>query len=246
MVGPYGGGPGFRRQTPTGVGGLTQNPRGSGGFEGGMQSPAPRPMGPPSPSIQGRPTMFPGAQNPGNPGIMGRPLGAGRPYMPVGGGQLDSSRSLNSPGGFRKTPYENYVASGPEDRMNLQEFRQAGMAPQYSNLNVMRQANGMEPLTPEQMKQMAAQRQTSGGGGFQTPYGQYRSDYAANPGIAPAMSRPEFWQSGAAQSYTPQREPRPTRTYELPVPPWAVYTPPSPQPVPPQTQYNPYLAGQLR
>lgn len=190
--------------------------------------------------------MFPGAQNPGNSGIMGRPLGAGRPYMPVGGGQLDSSRSLNSPGGFRKTPYENYVASGPEDRMNLQEFRQAGMAPQYSNLNVMRQANGMEPLTPEQMKQMAAQRQTSGGGGFQTPYGQYRSDYAANPGIAPAMSRPEFWQSGAAQSYTPQREPRPTRTYELPVPPWAVYTPPSPQPVPPQTQYNPYLAGQLR
>ena len=242
MIGPFGGGPGYRRQTPPGVGGLTQDPRGGGGFEGGLRSPQPRPMGPPSPSIQGRPTMFPGAQNPGNPAILGRPLGAGRPYTPGFGGQRDASRSMNSLGGVRKTPYENYVDSGPDDRMNIQEFRQAGMAPQYSNLNVMRQASGLEPLTPEQMQQMAKQRQASGGGRFQTPYAQYRSSYSANPGFAPMMSRPEFWQSDSAQSYMPPREPRPTRTYEIPLN-GAVY---SPQPVPPQTQYDPYLAGHLR
>ena len=56
------------------------------------------------------------------------------------------------------------------------------------------------------------------------------------------MSRPEFWQSDSAQSYMPPREPRPTRTYEIPLN-GAVY---SPQPVPPQTQYDPYLAGHLR
>lgn len=90
----------------------------------GYYKPEPRPMGPPQPA--------PGTQ-----------MFSGAFSAP------SDSRRMSSIGGARVTPYENYRAQPGTQDMNRQEFWQSGQAPQYSQVNVMRQAMGMPALAGE-------------------------------------------------------------------------------------------------
>lgn len=216
----------------------TQPPR-----PGGMGAPAPRPFGPPA--VGGGGMARPGfAQLPnpggagmapgGNPaprpmmpsmgtgaGFYGRPASpAPRPMPSVGGmGGMGGMHSPTSAAGMRATPYERYVASGPDNRMNLQEFRNSGQVQDYGPQAMLAQ---LDPRMQEIVKRKLLERMM---GGAPRAFG---SDFAPRFG---GLGDGGGALGGGAVDYGP----RPTRTYELPMPSWAHgNTMPAPQPMPPQ------------
>lgn len=174
----------------------------------GYYKPEPRPMGPPTP----RPgtQMFSGAFS-----------------------APSQSRQMSSPGGLRVTPYENYRAQPGTQDMNRQEFWQSGQAPQYSQVNVMRQAMGMPALAGEDIVGALKKRKQRVGNRAAV------NDW--NP--RPAMSNlfptqlPPLGLPPNVSMLPPQNGGRPPVTITLPstVPPMTYPTPPSIQPMPPKS-----------
>lgn len=222
-IGPYGGAPGFRspamRSPKPAVGGA-----GSGGpLDAGGGNPAPRPMA---------------------------------PERPAGTQMFSGMRSPTSFGGTQVTPYERYMGTNPADRMNQKEFWQSGQAPQYSTSNVIRSALGMDPaahpLVADALRRRRMQPGQGGPGmGRGGPArGQVWPELGGRPAVgggmggygsgtfAPAprpMGPPVTLPGSGGPSILGAPTlggPRPTQTYQVPVPDWA-QTPPSIQPMPP-------------
>lgn len=136
-IGPYGGAPGFRSPA-------MRSPRPMGG-DG-------RPF-----SQGGEPTM-----NPRTGMTYGSALGGGLGGQRPAGTQMFSGvHSPSSMGGVGSTPFENYAATAGPGRMNQQEFRQSGQVGDYSNVNMMRSALGLDPAAHPFAIQAARQQ---GGG----------------------------------------------------------------------------------
>lgn len=172
----------------------------------GYYKPDPRPMGPP----QSRPgtQMFSGAFS-----------------------APSESRRASSAGGFRVTPYENYRAQPGTQGMNRQEFWQSGQAPQYSQVNVMRQAMGMPPIAGEDVVSALKKRRQK------RPAYSPITDWVPNrpTGIAPP-SVPVGMPTNVSTVPNPNGG-LPTVTYNLPSPiaPITYPTPPMLQPMPPKS-----------
>lgn len=177
----------------------------------GYYKPDPRPMGPPQ--------QAPGSQ-----------MFSGAFSAP------SDSRRLSSLGGARVTPYENYRAQAGTQDMNRQEFWKSGQAPQYSQVNVMRQAMGMPPLASEDIVGALKKRKQRVGNRTAT------SDWNPRPSssmsnLFPAQLPPLGLPTNVSTGPNPNGG-LPTVSYTLPstVPPMTYPTlPPSIQPMPPKS-----------
>ena len=145
------------------------------------------------------------------------------------------SRRMSSIGGARVTPYENYRAQPGTQDMNRQEFWQSGQAPQYSQVNVMRQAMGMPALAGEDIVGALKKRKQRVGNRAAV------NDWNPRPRSSMgSLFPPQLPPLGLPTNVSTLPNPNggmPTVSYTLPssVPPITYPTPPSIQPMPPKS-----------